>query len=184
MKRHPVDLRLAVGLPGLFGSLFIAAHWLAGLPSYGLVALWILVVPVTIIIGLLHLLRRRWRSVLSCMVAIGVMFGMMPTLELAKLELELSKVVPAYDRALARLPPDQRHFRAFLWGGGFGQTGSFFIYTDDPQALMQGRPAHPPDTMHWGDKAVMQDICRGRTIRLRPRFFWCDPYGDRTPASP
>lgn len=136
-----------------------------------------LVRPVAVVIYIVSkIASRQWRLAFSGVAAIGFIIGISPLLSIIDLEIRLAERMPGYLKILAELPPAEREFHAFDWGGWAGGTDKFFIYTSNPSALLLGKPALMGDVLQWSNEAQMKAVCAGRSLKLRARFFYCDPF--------
>ncbi|MGI4744699.1 MAG: hypothetical protein ACRYGI_02155 [Janthinobacterium lividum] len=144
------------------------------------IAVW-LVMPAAIVIYIVwKISSRQWRSASSGLAAIGFIVGINPLLSIIDFEIRLARRMPDYLKTLAELPPAENTFHAFAWGGWAGGTDQFFIYTSNPSALLLGKPAPMGNVLQWSNNAQMEAVCAGRSLTLRPRFFYCNPFAGRS----
>jgi len=140
------------------------------------IAAW-LVMPVAVVLYIVSkIASRQWRLAFSGLAAIGFIIGISPLLSIIELEIRLEVRMPGYLRTLAKLPPAEREFHAFDWGGWAGGTDKFFIYTSNPSALLLGKPAPMGNVLQWSNEAQMKAVCAGRSLKLRARFIYCNPF--------
>lgn len=140
-----------------------------------------LVLPVAVVLYIVtKIASRQWRSAVSGLAAIGFVVGISPLLSIIDLEIRLAGRMPDYLKTLAELPQAESAFHAFEWGGWAGGMDEFFIYTSNPSALLHGKPAPVGNVLQWSNRAQMEAVCAGRSLKLRARFFYCNPFADRS----